>query len=76
MFGDIVTAINGKSAIGMTSFDALEAIQSKPNIVTFALRSASTGKEREVVLNRKGSQTKNPVSYQMVDAKGTKVHQS
>jgi len=72
-FGDVVTAINGKPAEGMTSFDALEAIQSDGETVTMALKPANGGASREVTL-RKAFSTKNPVSYHLVEADGgTKV---
>lgn len=71
-FGDVVTSINGKAAAGMTSFDALEAIQTKADVVTLALRSAATGEEREVNL-RKAFTARNAVSYHIVETQGAKV---
>jgi carboxyl-terminal processing protease len=73
-FGDIITSINGKSTVGMTSFDCLEAVQSKDDVATMTLRSATNGEEREVTLRRaQGSATRNPVTYHLVEAQGAKV---
>jgi len=66
-FGDVVLSINGHSAKGMTSFDALEAIQGDAEIVTLRLKPAAGGAERDVSL-RKAFQTKNPVSFKLVKA--------
>jgi len=66
-FGDLVLAINGRSAEGMTSFDALEAIQGEGASVTMRIKAASGGPERDVVL-RKSFQTRNPVSYKLVES--------
>jgi len=63
-FGDTVLSINGRSAQGMTSFDALEAIQSDGDVVLMRLKSTDGGGERDVAL-RKQFQTRNPVSYRM-----------
>lgn len=72
-FGDVVASINGKTADGMTSFDALEAIQGDSEIVTLRLKPASGGAEREVSL-RKAFQTKDPVSARTVTASdGSKI---
>ena len=59
----------------MTSFDALEAIQTKADVVTLALRSAATGEEREVNL-RKAFTARNAVSYHIVETQGAKVIRS
>lgn len=72
-FGDVVTSINGKAAEGMTSFDALEAIQTDGDSVILGLRSAGGGSAREVSL-RKAFTVRNPVSYHVVAAEdGSKV---
>lgn len=60
-FGDVVVSINGKSCVGMTSFDALEAIQGEGLTVRMEIRPAAGGQPREVVLT-KTFLTKNPVS--------------
>ena len=65
-FGDVVTAINGKAAVGMTSFDALEAIQGDGDTVYMRIKSdGGKGDEREVAL-KKSFLTKNPVTYRLV----------
>ena len=67
-FGDVVMSINGLSAVGMTSFDALEAIQGDGASVSMVLRGKEgKGAEREVTL-RKTFVTKDPVSYRLVEA--------
>lgn len=67
-FGDVVTSINGKAALGMTSFDALEAIQSDGETVYMTIKGDNgKGAEREVAL-RKSFLTKNPVAYRLVEA--------
>jgi len=68
-FGDVVTSINGKAAEGMTSFDALEAIQSDGNTVSLTLQPAAGGASREVAL-RKAFSTRNPVAFHTVEADG------
>lgn len=65
-FGDVVLSINGRSSEGMTSFDALEAIQGDGNAVTMRLKPVDGGAERDVVM-RKMFQTRNPVSYRLVE---------
>jgi C-terminal peptidase prc len=65
-FGDVVLSINGRSSEGMTSFDALEAIQGDGNAVTMRLKPVGGGAERDVVM-RKMFQTRNPVSYRLVE---------
>jgi carboxyl-terminal processing protease len=64
-FGDVVLTINGKVCDGMTSFDALEAIQGDKDVVNLRIRSANGGGERDVSL-RKTFTTRNPVSYKLV----------
>jgi carboxyl-terminal processing protease len=68
-FGDVVTAINGRAAEGMTSFDALEAIQSDGDSVSLTLKPAAGGQSREVVL-KKAFQQRNPVTYHLVEGEG------
>lgn len=68
-FGDVVTAINGRAAEGMTSFDALEAIQSDGDSVSLTLKPAAGGLSREVVL-KKAFQQRNPVTYHLVEGEG------
>ena len=65
-FGDVVVSINGRPTVGMTSFDALEAIQSDGDLVRMEIKGDNgKGPTREVAL-RKAFQTKNPVSYRLV----------
>ena len=64
-FGDVVLSINGRSSAGMTSFDALEAIQGDGASVTMRIKPVGGAAERDVVL-RKVFQTKNPVTYKLV----------
>lgn len=68
-FGDVVLSINGRDAKGMTSFDALEAIQSDPagEIVRMELRPAGSGVPKQVEL-RKSFIVSNPVSYSLAKA--------
>ncbi len=68
-FGDVVTAINGRPAEGMTSFDALEAIQSDGDSVSLMLQPPAGGTSREVRL-RKAFSTRNPVAYHLVEGDG------
>ena len=64
-FGDVVLAINGRSTEGMTSFDALEAIQNDDPSVSMRLKPTAGGAERDVVL-RKEFITRNPVQSRLV----------
>jgi len=74
-FGDRVLSINGLSTAGMTSFDALEAIQTKGDVVRLRLIPAADvakGQEttaREVAL-RRAFVTKDPVRYRAVESNG------
>ncbi|KAL1503748.1 hypothetical protein AB1Y20_012217 [Prymnesium parvum] len=72
-FGDVVLSINGRESKGMTSFDALEAIQGDGGNVVMQLVPADGGSAREVVL-RKTFTTRDPVSSHVIDAPdGTRV---
>ncbi len=66
-FGDIVLAINGRETAGMTSFDALEAIQGEGEFVTMELTHTAGAKPYAVRL-RKTFIEKNPVRYQLVES--------
>eukprot|EP00966_Prymnesium_polylepis_P071416 1659083-Prymnesium_polylepis.1 len=66
-FGDVVLSINGRDCKGMTSFDALEAIQGDGETVTLQLAPKRGGAAREVSL-RKAFTTRNPVSSRLVEA--------
>ena len=69
----VVLSINGRSCIGMTSFDALEAIQGDGDTVVMAVQSAGGGEKREVSL-KKTFITRDPVSSRLVTADdGSKV---
>ena len=46
-FGDVITGINGRSPKGMTSFDALEAIQSDGEFVRLNVKPSAGGADRE-----------------------------
>ena len=65
-FGDVVLAINGKPAEGMTSFDALEAIQGDGASVTLRIKPAGDKAEARDVVLRKSFETRNPVAYKLV----------
>ena len=66
-FGDVVLSINGRSTEGMTSFDALEAIQSDGSQVKLEFKPAAGGEARSVSLTKTFFE-KNPVSYRVVRA--------
>mmetsp|Transcript_1505 Transcript_1505/g.4778 ORF Transcript_1505/g.4778 Transcript_1505/m.4778 type:complete len:285 (+) Transcript_1505:465-1319(+) len=74
-YGDEVLEINGKSTKGMSSFDALEAIQSDGSVASLVVRRPSSGAEpRALTLQREFTTTKNPVSYRLVERdNGAKV---
>jgi len=67
-FGDVVLSINGKSTEGMTSFDALEAIQGEGATVEMDLRAP--GKDARHLSFRKAFTVKNPVSYRLIASEG------
>lgn len=71
-FGDRVLSINGKDCDGMTSFDALEAIQSDSPTVTMRIEPNAGGAAREVSLT-KSFTTRDPVSTLFVSGEQGKV---
>jgi len=72
-FGDVVLSINGRSCVGMTSFDALEAIQGDGENVVMEIKPGEGGATREVTL-RKTFFPRNPVSSRLVSADdGTRI---
>ena len=74
--GDLVRAVNGVPTDGRTAFDIIDQIADNPNAaeVTFSIRTVD-GVEREVVLDRKFAEVKNPVQYKLTERRpdGTNV---
>lgn len=70
-FGDRVLSINGASTAGMTSFDALAAIQSERDTVSLrVLAAADADREsaaRDFALRRTLDVTRDPIRYQLVE---------
>ncbi len=68
-YGDKVLEINGQTTEGMTSFDALEAIQRDPAIATLRVQPKPGGastEARAVTLQRTFTQARDPVKYRIV----------
>lgn len=70
--GDVVSAINGKSTLGMTEFDAVEAIQNDDKSVALEIKPVNGGDARQVVLTKQ-FQAQNPVTYRLFDVSDGKV---
>ena len=70
-FGDLVLSINSRDTKGMTSFDALEAIQGEGRTVDVTIRSP--GKPPRELVMTKAFMEKDPVQTRLVESGGGKV---
>jgi|EP00908_Phaeocystis_cordata_P015265 carboxyl-terminal processing protease len=70
-FGDEVLSINSRDTKGMTSFDALEAIQGEGRTVDVTIRSP--GKPPRELVMTKAFMEKDPVQTRLVESGGGKV---
>ena len=71
-FGDMVLNINSRDTKGMTSFDALEAIQGEGKLVEVTIAKSAGAEPRKLVMT-KTFEEKDPVQTKLVDAGGQKV---
>ena len=73
-FGDIVLSLNSRDTKGMTSFDALEAIQGVEGskLVEVTIVKSAGAEPRKLVMT-KTFEEKDPVQTKLVDAGGQKV---
>ena len=71
-FGDMVLSINSRDTKGMTSFDALEAIQGEGKTVEVTV-AKKAGAEPRKLLMTKTFEEKDPVQTKLVDSGGSKV---
>eukprot|EP00527_Entomoneis_sp_CCMP2396_P005496 CAMPEP_0198143278 /NCGR_PEP_ID=MMETSP1443-20131203/6259_1 /TAXON_ID=186043 /ORGANISM="Entomoneis sp., Strain CCMP2396" /LENGTH=402 /DNA_ID=CAMNT_0043806495 /DNA_START=381 /DNA_END=1589 /DNA_ORIENTATION=- len=76
--GDKVVAVNGMQTKGLTAFDIIDQISENPNAQTITMTIQSVDNEndeRDVNMNRKLQEIKNPIRYKISETRsdGTKV---
>lgn len=65
--GDLVTAINGQSTKGLTSFDIVDLVMADSSPTLRLTTSSPENGDKEVILDRKVASLRNPVSFRVLD---------